>query len=115
MPAEQYPIKGALATADYSQTIEARARSLGLPVRRVVSLMNVGFGEPPVDDSPMDKYAKNPNRHLFRPNERSGWYMSWSVGGRRSFIKLSHDLDEARRMRDEKLAELNYKFKGGAR
>jgi hypothetical protein len=41
----QYPIHGNLATAEYCQSLDDRARSLGLPVNRLVSLMNVGFGE----------------------------------------------------------------------
>jgi hypothetical protein len=103
----QYPIHGNLATADYSQTIEDRAKSLGLPVKRLVSLMNVGFGEPPVEDAGYyNRIQANPNRNLMKTS--SYWYLMWKEKGVRKHRRLSLDVDEARRMRDEFFVQIGY-------
>jgi hypothetical protein len=103
----QYPIHGNLATADYSQTIEERARSLGLPVNRLVSLMNVGFGEPPIEDAGYyNRIQNNPNRNLMKTS--SYWYLMWKEKGVRKHRRLSLDVVEARRMRDEFFAHIGY-------
>jgi hypothetical protein len=103
----QYPIHGNLATADYSQTIEDRAKSLGLPVKRLVSLMNVGFGEPPIEDAGYyNRIQANPNRNLMKTS--SYWYLMWKEKGVRKHRRLSLDVQEARRMRDEFFAQIGY-------
>jgi hypothetical protein len=103
----QYPIHGNLATADYSQTIEDRAKSLGLPVKRLVSLMNVGFGEPPIEDAGYyNRIQVNPNRNLMKTS--SYWYLMWKEKGVRKHRRLSLDVEEARRMRDEFFVQIGY-------
>jgi hypothetical protein len=103
----QYPIHGNLATAEYCQSLDDRARSLGLPVNRLVSLMNVGFGEPPIEDAGYyNKIHNNPNRNLMKTSLY--WYLMWKEKGVRKHRRMSTDIVESRRMRDEFFAEIGY-------
>lgn len=102
----QYPIHGALATAEYSHTIEERARSLGMSVKKVLSLMNVGYGEPPAQEDYRTRIKNNPDRCLMF---RGGcWYLLWYEDRIRKHKRLSKDVVEARRMRDEFFTQIGY-------
>lgn len=105
----QYPIHGNLATAEFSQTIEERAKSLGMPVSKVLALINVGYGTPPVNEGYFQKLNSNPNRNLFKPNNSPSWYVAWVVDGKKTFRKLSKDVEEARQMRDALFLQIGYK------
>jgi hypothetical protein len=105
----QYPIHGNLATAEYSATVNERAKSLGMPVEKVLALMNVGYGTPPVDENYFQKVASNPNRNLFKTQNSQTWYVAWVIDGKKTFRKLSKDIEEARRMRDALFLEIGYK------
>jgi len=102
----QYPIHGALATAEYSQTVQERAKSLGMSVAKVLSLMNVGYGEPPAGVTHKERIMGNPNRNLMKATNT--WYLLYYEGNVRKHRKLSKDLEEARRMRDEFFSEIGY-------
>ena len=102
----QYPIHGALATAEYSNTVEERARSLGMSVTKVLSLMNVGYGEPPAQEDYKTRILANPNRNLMF---RGGcWYLLWYENRVRKHMKMSKDIEESRRMRDKFFAKIGY-------
>jgi hypothetical protein len=105
----QYPIHGSLATAEYSSTVNERAKSLGMPIEKVLALMNVGYGTPPVNENYFDRVASNPNRNLFKTQNSQMWYVAWVIDGKKTFRKLSKDIEEARQMRDALFLEIGYK------
>jgi len=90
-----------------SDDLEERAKSLGMDVGRLREVLKAGFSEPSYDLMPRHG-ANNPNRNLCNPKGKGMWYLKYTENGIRKNKPLCANLDEARKMRDEFFASINY-------
>lgn len=87
--------------------LEDRAKSLGMNLGRLRELLKAGFSEPSYDLAPRASIKDSLNRNLCNP-KGGYWYVKYTQDGVRKQKQLSRDLEEARRMRDEFFASINY-------
>jgi hypothetical protein len=89
------------------EELEDRAKSLGMDIGRLREVLKAGFSEPSYDLMPKSNLKDNPNRNLHNP-KGGYWYVKYTDNGVRKSMQLSRDIEEARKMRDEFFASINY-------
>jgi len=90
------------------EELSERAKSLGMNLDRLREVLKAGFSEPSYDLMPRTNSRDNLNRNLCNPKGTGIWYMKYTHNGVRISKKLCSDLEQARKMRDEFFAEINY-------
>lgn len=90
-----------------SDDLAERAKALGMNLGRLREVLKAGFSEPAYDLMPKHG-MDNPNRNLSRPKTNGVWYVKYSEAGVRKTKPLCVDLEQARKMRDDFFASINY-------
>lgn len=85
--------------------LEERAKALGISLEKAVELVNCIQIDKPV--RPQFRKGTHPNHHLIFGGF-DYWYVHYYHNNTKHRVRLSKDVEEARRMRDEIFKDLGY-------
>lgn len=78
---------------------------MGISLEKALELVNAIKLDRP--ERPAFRMTNNPNHHI-KMTPGGSWFVHYTHKGRRCSQYLSHDVEEARRMRDDLFRELGY-------